>query len=149
MRTWAFQPVLSNREYLPQRCAPLLLARAAQPRLEDRHDGLLRSPVDEDDKAKAELLLVFFVERRQAFQDLRRRRVAVVALLRERQRRHLVATFADARMRIDDSDLLCFREFLHDGTGACEYRGTAGERLLRAKPIQQWTRVLEEVQLPR
>src|SRR5258705_9726579 len=75
--------VLGDRENLSERRPSLLVARAAQPGLENRHDRLFRSAVYEHDEAKPEFLLVFVIEIREAQEKFRRRRVPVIPLFRE------------------------------------------------------------------
>jgi hypothetical protein len=44
---------------------------------------------------------------------------------------------------------LGLRELVEDFPRPLQQRGAIGERLLSSKPLQQRTRMLEEVQLPR
>src|SRR5262249_61004415 len=54
--------VLGDRDELVERGRELLLARPLEPLAQDRDELRLRPPVDEDDEAEAELLLVGAVE---------------------------------------------------------------------------------------
>src|SRR5262249_15363030 len=125
---------------LVERRRELLLARPLEPRAQDRHDLRLRPPVDEDDEAEAELLLVGAVE----LVELRR---LVGSLLDGGSRRQRLR--ADRRVRVED--LLLLRV----GQARCRL-GSAAERILDLRePLDEACAALEQLrelldaQLPR
>src|SRR5690242_18078981 len=97
--------VLCNRDEFLDGSVELLLTRALEPRAQDVQDLRLRTAVDEDDEAEAELLLVDLVQIGELGQH---DRVRVVSLFDGRAGRQFLR--ADRRIRVERLELVALAQ---------------------------------------
>src|ERR671923_1238358 len=118
-------PVSRDRDELLHCRVELLLPRPPQPLAQDRDDRRPRPPVDEDDEAEAEPLLVGAVEPLKLGQQ----GLAAAALLRRR--------LADPRVRGQRLGLLLVRQLAYHLAGDLERILAVSEPLDEARPARE------------
>jgi len=128
---------LRDRHELVERGVELLFTRVCEPLAQNGQDLRPRAPVDEDDEAKTELLLVDLVQRRELDEH-----DGIVAVL-------LLRALADARMRRERFYLFVLVERMCDLARSRERVVFLREPLDEARPTAEQLGELLDGQLPR